>query len=84
MKKLGSGKERAMSPKSTLDNISVKTTKNFLVLNNSKKPLHKGFSVQGKITSDVQNVILESDIPILENMSTDATDIATKGKPIPK
>ena len=36
------------------------------------------------MTSEVQNVILESDIPMLVNISTEATDIATKGNPMPK
>ena len=84
MKKLGNGNESAINPKSTLVNISVKTTKNFFVLNISKNPLHSGFNVHGNITSDVQKAILESEIPMLVNISTEATDSATKGNPIPK
>ena len=84
VKKLGNGNESAISPKRTAVSISVNTTKNFFVLNISRNPLHNGFSVQGIMTSEVQKAILESDIPMFVNMSTEATDIATNGKPIPK
>ncbi|CDN80272.1 conserved hypothetical protein [Elizabethkingia anophelis] len=71
-------------PKQTAVNISVKTTKYFLVLNISSTGLQSGFIVQGSIIREVQKAILLSGIPILLYIIDDATEIATKGSPIAK
>lgn len=76
-KKLGNDNVIATNPNNTPLNISVKTTKNFFVLNISKNGLHSGFNVHGSMISDVQKAMVPSEMPLLENMMTVATDNTT-------
>src|SRR5689334_375803 len=61
--------------------ICVVTTKNFLVLKLSMKPLHSGFSDHGQATREVKAAICVSERPRLLYMSTDTVIVATKGRP---
>jgi hypothetical protein len=45
---------------------------------------HNGFKVQGHITNVVKRAMSESDKPRLLYISTDTTEVATKGRPSEK
>lgn len=62
----------------------VSTTKNFFVLNISRKGLQRNFNVQGSIISEVHKAIWASPTPSPLNISTETMFSTTKGSPMAK
>ena len=83
-KKDGRCRASATSPKPIPETSWVVTTKNFLVLNISRKGLHRNLRVQGNIMTDVQRAILLSSMPSPLNISTHTIFSTTNGSPIAK
>ena len=84
LKKCGRFRENATNPKVTPVRSWVAITKNFFVLNNSRKGLHKGFNVHGSKIKEVQNVISLSSTPNPLNINTVTILRNTNGSPIAK
>ena len=84
LKKCGRFSEKATNPKVAPVISCVAMTKNFLVRNNSRKGLHKGFNVQGRRINEVQKVISLSSTSSPLNINTVTIFSTTKGRPMAK
>ena len=80
----GRCRARATKPNPMPETSCVTTTKNFFVLNISKKGLHRNFNVHGNMITEVHKAILLSSIPSPLNISTQTMFRTTNGNPMAK